>query len=236
MRQESQLIGASSPPETARNGGGRQMPVIDVPTPPSVAENGGSPWWEEDGRPTIDRVALARFGIILVIVVEAMTFAGLISAFLSIKASLPEWPPLDQPRFPMAATAINTAILLASGLTLLFFRRLYRQEDSTSRQLTALLAATALLGALFVSLQGVEWARLIGYGLTLTSTSYGSIFYVIIGFHALHVVCGLLCLGVVTWVAVTSNFPRRMASLEVVAVFWFFVVLVWPILYGVVYF
>ena len=205
-------------------------------SPPVTGRSARAPWWEEDGRPRIDRVALARFGIILVIVVEAMTFGGLISAFLSIKASLHEWPPLDQPRFPMAATAINTAILLASGVTLFFFRRQYRQEESTSRQLTSLLAATALLGTLFVSLQGVEWARLIGYGLTITSSSYGSIFYVIIGFHALHVVCGLLCLGIVSWVAVTSNFPRRLASLEVVSFFWFFVVLVWPILYGIVYF
>ena len=235
MSQESPLIGTSSPPVTAGNVVGRERLAIDVPTPPSVAGNGDGRWWEEEG-PRIDRVALARFGMILVIVVEAMTFGGLISAFLSIKASLPEWPPLDQPRFPVAVTAINTAILLASGVTLFFFRRLYREEDSTSGKLTSLLAATALLGALFVGIQGVEWARLIGHGLTLTSSSYGSIFYVIIGFHALHVVSAVLCLGIVTWMAVASNFLRRMASLEVVAVFWFFVVLVWPILYGVVYF
>ncbi len=235
MSQKSPFIGTTSPPVTARNGDGRERLVIDVPTPPSVAENGGGPWWEEDSV-RIDRVALARFGMILVIVVEAMTFAGLISAFLSIKASLPEWPPLDQPRFPIEATAINTAILLASGVTLFFFRRLYREEDSTSGRLTLLLAATALLGALFVGLQGVEWARLIRFGLTVTSSSYGSIFYVIIGFHALHVVCGVLCLSAVTWMAVGRNFPRRMPSLEAVAVFWFFVVLVWPVLYAVVYF
>jgi len=235
MSQESPLIETPSPPVTARNGDGRERPVIDIPTPPVVAGNGDGRRWEEDGA-RIDRVALARFGMILVIVVEAMTFAGLISAFMSIKASLPDWPPLDQPRFPIEATAINTAILLASGVTLFFFRRLYREEDSTSGRLTLLLAATALLGALFVGLQGVEWARLIGFGLTVTSSSYGSIFYVIIGFHALHVVCGVLCLGVVTWMAVVRKFPRRMPSLEAVAVFWFFVVLVWPILYAVVYF
>ena len=87
-----------------------------------------------------------------------------------------------------------------------------------------------------MGLQGIEWARLIGFGLTVTSSTYGSIFYVIIGFHALHVVCGILCLGIVTWMAVAKKFPRRMASLEAVAFFWFFVVLVWPILYVVVYF
>jgi heme/copper-type cytochrome/quinol oxidase subunit 3 len=235
MNQESPLIGTAAPSVTVQSGDVPEKPVIEVPPPPSASGNGDGQWSAEDG-PRIDRIALARFGMILVIVAEAMTFAGLISAFLSIKASLHEWPPLDQPRFPIEATAINTAILLASGVTLLYFRRLYGREDTTSRMLSSLLIATALLGAIFVGLQGVEWARLIGFGLTMTSSSYGSIFYVIIGFHAVHVVCAVLCLGVVTWMAVANNFPRRMASLEAVGVFWLFVVLVWPVLYAVVYF
>ena len=235
MSQERSSTKTPPPSTRDANGNGRGTAVFDSAIPPVGTGNGAGQWGAENG-PSIDRVALARFGIILFIVVEAMTFAGLISAFLSIKASLPEWPPLGQHRYPIEATAINTAILLASGVTLFLFRRSYREEDSTSGKLTALLAATALLGALFVGLQGVEWARLIVDGVTMTSSSYGSIFYVIIGFHALHVVCGVLCLGVVTWMAVASKFPRRMASLEAVAVFWFFVVLLWPILYGLVYF
>ena len=233
MSQERSFT--STPPVRGANGNGRGTAVIDSAVPPVATGNGADQWWAENG-PSIDRVALARFGMFLVIVVEAMTFAGLISVFLSIKASLPVWPPPDQFRYPIEATAINTAILLASGLTLFIFRRWYQRENGTAPKLTSLLVATAVLGALFVGLQGIEWARLIGYGLTMTSSSYGSIFYVIIGFHALHVVCGVLCLGVVTWMAVASKFPPRMASLEAVAIFWFFVVLVWPILYGVVYF
>ena len=235
MSQERSSTRTPSPSIMDANGNGRGTAVFDSVVPPVGTGNGAGQWGAENG-PSIDRVALARFGMILVIVVEAMTFAGLISAYLSFKASLLEWPPLDQPRYPIAATAIITAVLLASGLTLFVFRRWYQREDTTSGKLTSLLVATTLLGALFVGLQGVEWARLIGFGLTVTSSTYGSIFYVIIGFHALHVVTGVLCLGVVTWMAVANKFPRRMPSLEAVSVFWFFVVLVWPILYGVVYF
>ena len=215
------------------NGHGTSAGVAD---PPAGVGNGDGPYWEDLG-PSLDRIALVRFGIVLFIVVEAMTFAGLISAFLSIRAGWHEWPPLGQPRYPLEATAINTAILLASGITLYAFRRLYNSENKAGEgKLAALLVATVTLGALFVGLQGVEWFRLIDFGLTVTSSSYGSIFYVLIGFHAVHLVCAVLMLSVVTWKAIANKFPRRMASLEAVGLFWFFVVLVWPILYGVVYF
>lgn len=162
-------------------------------------------------------------------------FAGLISAFLSIKSSLP-WPPLDQPRYPVEATAVNTAILLASGLTMFLFRRLWHRGDNAAGKLAFLLLTTAFLGAIFLVLQGVEWARLVGYGLTVKSSTYGSIFYVIIGFHAVHVLSAVFWLGITFGLAVAKRFPPGMSSLEAVGMFWYFVVLVWPVLYGVVYF
>lgn len=233
-RQRPVIPPASQPSgDTNGNGHGRAAGVAD---PPTEVGNGDGSYWEDTG-PSIDRIALARFGMVLFIVVEAMTFAGLISAFLSIRAGWHEWPPLGQPRYPLEATAINTAILLASGVTLYAFRRLYNSENHTGEgKLAALLVVTVALGVLFVCLQGMEWVRLIDFGLTVTSSSYGSIFYVLIGFHAIHVVCAVLLLSVVTWMAIANKFQRRMASLEAVGLFWFFVVLVWPILYGVVYF
>ena len=163
-------------------------------------------------------------------------FAGLISAFLSIKTSLQPWPPAGQPRYPVGATALNTAILLASGLTMLLFRRSWARKGEPFEKLTFLLLTTAFLGALFVALQGVEWARLINYGLTMKSSTYGAIFYVIIGFHGVHVFSAVLWLGIMSALAVAKKFPQRMLGLEAVGIFWYFVVLVWPVLYGVVYF
>lgn len=218
----------------ARNGDARHTPS-DITVPPTGMVNGGHGWQPND-RPQINGIAVARFGMVLVIVVEAMTFAGLISAFLSIRTSLDFWPPLDQPRYPVVATAINTAVLLASGVTMLLFMWRYRKPDASVHTLTLLLVVTLALGGLFVGLQGIEWVRLIGYGLTVTSSSYGSIFYVLIGFHAIHVLTAVLCLAAVTVGLLTKQFPRRSAGMEAASIFWYFVVLVWPILYGVVYF
>ena len=237
MTQQPDVVEVPPPPERRANGGGQPTPSPDIPAPPMASGDGngyGRRW--DGGRPAFDRVAVAQFGMVLFIVVEAMTFAGLISAFFSIRGSVDIWPPLDQPRYPVQATAVNTAILLTSGVTMLLFRRVWHRDPEAFGKLTFLILATAFLGALFVGLQGIEWAQLIGYGLTVTSSSYGSIFYVIIGFHAAHVLAAVLWLCVTSGLAVSKKFTPGMLSLETVGIFWYFVVLVWPVLYGVVYF
>ena len=90
-----------------------------------------------------------------------------------------------------------------------------------------------ILGALFVLLQGVEWVALLRQGLTLSSSQIGSFFYLIIGFHALHAVCAL---SVLAWC--WSGLVRHrfsVARFKAAQLFWFFVVLVWPVLWLVVY-
>ncbi len=171
-------------------------------------------------------------GMTLFIFVEVMLFAGFISAFVIVKARAPGsvWPPPDQPRLPFERTAVNTAALIASGVVLLLAHRAYQRGKTAVGG--GLLLAT-LLGAAFVALQGVEWAALLQEGLTLTSSTYGSLFYTIIGAHALHAVVAVGALG---W-AWTRLLRQRLSkeALSVVALFWYFVVLVWPFLYFQVY-
>lgn len=213
----------------------QQATIVDLPPipPSSNGSSNGRSWSYSE--PRISPVAMARFGVVLFIAVEAMIFAGLISAFLTIRTSL-VWPPLDQPRYPLEATAVNTAVLLASALTLYLFKRYWSKGGTSSRTLASLMIATVLLGSLFLVAQGIEWTRLVAHGLTVQSSTYGSIFYVIIGCHAVHVFGGLLWLGASAGHAVTNRFTRGAANLEASSLFWYFVVSVWPILYVVVYF
>jgi heme/copper-type cytochrome/quinol oxidase subunit 3 len=95
------------------------------------------------------------------------------------------------------------------------------------------LAVAIALGAFFVVFQGVEWVALIGEGLTLTSSTHGSFFYLIVGAHALHAVAALIALGW-TW-TLLSRRRLRQGTLWAVSLFWYFVVGLWPILYVRVY-
>ena len=169
--------------------------------------------------------------MMLFVMAEGMLFAGMISAFEIMHSGQIVWPPPDQPRLPVAATAFNTVVLLGSGLSLYLAHRAFYQ-GLRGKMLRPM--ATALgLGAFFVVFQGYEWVQLLREGLTLTSSHLGSFFYLMIGMHALHAVGAL---GLLTYATVRLRGGYLTPSLfGATEVFWFFVVGVWPILYLVVY-
>lgn len=169
-------------------------------------------------------------GMLLFVFTESMVFAGLIAAHAIAKAGATEWPPFGQPRLPVAVTMVNTVALLLSGLVLFWAHRLWKHSPADARR--PLLWAT-LLGLFFVAAQGREWVALIGEGLTLTSSTYGGFFYLMIGTHGLHALASILGLGWAWHRAGTGRLTA--AQFSTVAVFWYFVVLVWPVLYLKVY-
>lgn len=170
-------------------------------------------------------------GMMMFVLTELMLFSGFISAFTISKAQAPAWPPPGQPRLPVEVTAVNTVVLLASGLVLWFAGRRFDKVGPAAARVP--LAVAVVLGLAFVGLQGVEWVRLLSEGLTLASSTYGSFFFLIIGFHGLHVMAGSAAL---IWQG-TSLWRESLTSDGFWAgrLFWYFVVLVWPVLYWKVY-
>jgi heme/copper-type cytochrome/quinol oxidase subunit 3 len=165
---------------------------------------------------------------------EAMFFAGLIGAFIVFRIGSSIWPPPFQPRLPVGITGVNTIVLLASALTMHMALRSVRA--GAMRRLKHMLATTAALGGVFLLIQGFEWARLIHFGLTVSSSIYGGLFYTLIGFHAFHVAGALAWLILVFVRANRGCFSRqKYTGLQVCAMYWTFVVALWPILYGLVY-
>ena len=173
----------------------------------------------------------AVLGVLIFIFTEAMLFAGLISAHSITKASSAVgWPPPGQPRLPVEDTAVNTAALLLSGLVVFVAQRRFRRDRAGA--FLPLVAGIAL-GTFFVGFQGVEWVGLIREGLTLTSSAHGAFFYLIVGVHAVHALAALLALG---WAALKlRRAVLAPSALAATALFWYFVVGVWPIIYLRVY-
>lgn len=176
----------------------------------------------------------AVLGMIVLIGSEVMLFAALISAYLVLRAGAEHWPPPGQPRLPIMLTAVNTMVLLLSAVTMWHARRAAWLTDLP--RCRRWVAVTLALGAVFLVVQGSEWARLIGYGLRITSGTYGGMFYTVIGTHALHVLAGVAVLGAILWRARRERFAvARQSDIEAGALFWWFVVGVWPVLYALVY-
>jgi len=176
----------------------------------------------------------AKLGILLFIATEIMFFGGLISSFVMFRFSPVQWPPPGQPRLPLEVTAVNTLVLLLSGVT---FQTAYGAlKASQTEKLKKLLTATALLGVLFLAIQGFEWIRLLHFGLTLHASIFGGFFYCLVGTHGLHVLGGLIALLWVLKRAWAGAYDSNGAlGVEVCRIYWFFVVGLWPVLFALVY-
>jgi heme/copper-type cytochrome/quinol oxidase subunit 3 len=172
-------------------------------------------------------------GMLLFIVTEVMFFGALISAYLVIRAGLDEWPPWGQPRLPVETTAFNTLVLLVSGLLMAYSRNLLQKNKFTQGR--RWLGFSILLGTFFLISQGYEWVQLIKYGLTISSSVYGGLFYLIIGAHGFHVI-GTLAFLIYAWKRLGASVnPITPEGLLPVQLLWYFVVCVWPVLYVLVY-
>jgi cytochrome c oxidase subunit 3 len=202
--------------------------------PPSVPPAGGGDDGERDpssSSPLLDNVRLA---MMFLIAAEVMFFAALVAGFFVLRLGAPVWPPPLQPRLPVLVTGLNTLVLLGSSVAMAAATRAAGAGEGG--RLVRRLTMAAGLGALFLAVQGYEWARLIGYGLTASSGAYGATFYTLIGIHAAHVVGALVWLAVAWVLAARGRFlDRRTGLLRACAIYWHFVVALWPILYVTVY-
>src|SRR5688572_3538926 len=168
------------------------------------------------------------FATVIFVLCESMFFGGLISAHTIAETSaLTTWPPPGQPRLPVEATLINTAALLVSGALLGVAHRQFQRGLRFKVKLP--LVAAIALGTFFVAFQGYEWVQLIGEGLTLTSSTHGAFFYLIVGAHGLHALAALIALYFVyKGLSAGKLGPGLFGG---AAIFWYWVVIMWPILY-----
>ena len=187
------------------------------------------------GQPIVNRTPVSSgvLGMLIFMVTEAMFFAGLVSAYLVIRAGIEEWPPWGQPRLPVVATAFNTVVLLASGFIMAHSRACFKKKELALGR--RWLGISILLGSFFLVFQGYEWIQLLKFGFTLSSSVYGGLFYLLIGAHGLHVM-GALTVLIYAWYKIKT--PGNHITPEGLFPFqllWYFVVCVWPVLYLLVY-
>jgi cytochrome c oxidase subunit 3 len=188
-----------------------------------------------DSGPPISR---ARLATVLWIVVESMIFAGMLSAFVITKKSATMWPPLydtpsgevvQPPKVELLAPTINAGILISAFVVALMAQRAARKRESLRCRLR--LTTVAILGTLFVGVVVWEFISEAGRGVTIRSGTYGAYWVVLTAAHALHVLAGVIWLGIAL---------RAGASIPLVAIdgqrvehlglYWGFVTVVWVVL------
>lgn len=161
------------------------------------------------------------WGIVFTIATEGAVFAYLLFSYYYLAiASHAVWPKTP-PQLTLALP--NTIILLVSSATVWWADRKF----SAGRSFEALLGliVTFVLGAIFVSVQMVEWHR---KTFSPVTSPYGSLYFTTTGFHVAHVVVGLLILlALIGWVASGILEDRRQNAVSIGAAYWHFVDVVW---------
>jgi cytochrome c oxidase subunit 3 len=172
--------------------------------------------------PSPPRTSPLAVGVVVWLASELMFFAGLFAAYYTLRASDAEWPPpgveLDVPR-----AALSTVVLLSSSVTMHF--AVQAADSSRRRRALRWLLATFLLGAAFLVNLGLEWA---GNDFTISTNAYGSIYYLLTGFHGLHLLGGLVLMAVAAGVVSGTDSKVPLGStFTVSAYYWHFVDAVW---------
>jgi len=199
----------------------------------------------ERSAPVVNRPNTVAVGTIVWLGSEVMFFAGLFAIYFTLRSMSPElWAgEAGLLNVPWAFTI--TVVLVLSSVTMQFgvFAAERLQPRATGWKPTQWgmvewFFASFALGAIFVAGQTYEYAVLVSEHVTLSSSAYGSAFYITTGFHGLHVLGGLIAMLLVIGRAYSAKrFGHKEAtSAIVVSYYWHFVDVVWIGLFIVIYF
>jgi cytochrome c oxidase subunit 3 len=163
-------------------------------------------------------------GMVITLGAWSVMFAGLFFAYAGVRLAAPAWPPPGVPRLPWLVPAVATVVLVASSVTAQ--SALLQIRSARRDRMRALLGATIFLGALFLGIQYTVWTAVHDGGLTMDSGTYGSVFYALTYFHAVHVVAGM---GALVWLVIFAGTytAHRHATVRSLTMFWHFVDAVW---------
>lgn len=177
----------------------------------------------------------AYVGMIVFLASWAMMFAAMFFAYAFVRARSAAWPPSDLPELPVALPALNTLVLFASSASQQYGITAIRR--GSSRRLGWALLGTVGLGTVFLALQLSLWVRLYQEGLRPeTGGPYGSVFYGLTWFHALHVVVGLAAIAVLCAKAFRGRFSAaKYLPVRLWTLYWHFVGVVWALMFASIF-
>jgi cytochrome c oxidase subunit III len=180
---------------------------------------------------------------------DTFIFGSFLTGYMTVRASTTvPWPNPSEvfalriggTDLPLILIAIMTFVLISSSGTMAMAVNFAYQRDR--RKAAMLMFATAAFGVVFVSMQAFEWTKLImegvrPWGNPMGAAQFGSCFFMITGFHGLHVSAGVIYLSVVAIRLLRGRYERRgnYQIVEIAGLYWHFVDLVWVFIFAFFY-
>ena len=164
---------------------------------------------------------------------ECMLFGALIATFLLYKHRAVAGP-TPHSLYDIPFTSVSSFVLLMSSLSMALAVAAIQRGDH--RRLRVWLCTTALLGAVFIGGQIYEFTTFIRRGMTIKTNVTSGAFYVLTGFHGVHVTLGIIMLLTLVNFSIRGKIPQAKAEVvEIAGLYWHFVDIVWIIIFTVVY-
>ncbi|MDJ0664680.1 MAG: heme-copper oxidase subunit III [Acidimicrobiia bacterium] len=163
---------------------------------------------------------------------ECMFFGSMIATFLLYRNDTADGPGSEI--FDIPFTSASSFVLLMSSLTMVLAHNSFEKRDGRGTRIW--LAATALLGITFLAGQIYEFTEFVHKGLTLSTSPFGSSFFMLTGFHGAHVALGVVMLLAMVFLSLDGRLhEERGLNVELVGLYWHFVDIVWIVIFTVVY-
>jgi len=176
----------------------------------------------------LNRPNMVSVGTIAFLAQELMFFAGLFAMYFTSRANgmaAGDWD-TQTGHLNVLFGGIITVVLVASSFTSQF--GVFAAERGDVFGLRKWFTVTIALGVIFLGLVAYEWAEMATHGVTPQASVYGSVFYIITGFHMLHVTAGILAFVVVLLRVAKSKFtPAQATAAMVTSYYWHFVDAIW---------
>jgi heme/copper-type cytochrome/quinol oxidase subunit 3 len=183
--------------------------------------------------PTSTGLPHVKLAMWLFLASECLLFGALITTYILYRGSS-QVGPYPHDVFDIPYTSVSSFVLLASSLTMVLALSAAQRADFGRMRLWLL--TTAMLGMAFVGGQVYEFTTFVKEGLTLKTNLFGTTFFVLTGFHGVHVTVGILMLLSLVGFSLTDKLPDDAAfPVEMVGLYWHFVDIVWIIIFTVVY-
>ena len=179
-----------------------------------------------------------KLGMWVFLAGDAMSFGALLAAYGVLRYGSIDWP-VPSSILGINLTALMTFLLICSSLTMVFALVAIQRGDQAG--LRKFLALTVLCGLIFLGMQAYEWTHLIHEGLGFTANKwgaslFGTTFFAITGFHGAHVTGGVIYLSCYLIQALRGHSKPGVANeIEIAALYWHFVDLVWILVFTFVY-
>ncbi|MBD2343857.1 cytochrome c oxidase subunit 3 [Anabaena subtropica] len=196
-----------------------------------VSDESPEPQHHAGGEHGHDEEGNKMFGFIVFLLSESVIFLSFFAGYIVYKTTTPDWLPVGVEGLEVREPAINTVVLVASSFVIYFAELALKRENL--RLFRIFLSATMAMGSYFLVGQAIEWSHL-EFG--FTSGVYGGMFYLLTGFHGLHVFTGILLQFIILLRSlIPGNYDTGHFGVNATSLFWHFVDVIWIILFILIY-